>query len=320
MKAPGKAHREGISLMQLTEMFPDEDTAREWWESVVWPDGRHCPRCGSERTHECSHAKCPYRCTDCRSYFSAKTGTAIEGSKVSFRKWVFAIYLECSSLKGISSMKLHRDIGVSQKTAWFMLHRIREVWAADKADGFPGPVEVDETYVGGKFKNMHGDVRRERRQQPDLGKTIVVGAKDRATGRVHGQVIEDATAPTLTDYIRGKAAPDATIYTDEAKAYQSLPNHETVNHGRGEYVREDGVSTNGIESFWAMLKRGFVGTYHHWSAKHCNRYVAEFAGRHNMRDRDTVDQMSSVAAGMIGKRLTYKALIADDGMASGAAS
>ena len=254
MKAPGKAHREGVSLMQLTEMFPDEDTACRWWESVVWPDGRHCPRCGSERTHECSHAKCPYRCTDCRAYFSAKTGTAIEGSKVSFRKWVFAIYLECSSLKGISSMKLHRDIGVSQKTAWFMLHRIREVWAADKDGGFSGPVEVDETYVGGKFKNMHGDVRHARRQMPDLGKTIVVGAKDRATGRVHGKVVEDdATAPTFTDYIRDKAAPGATIYTDEAKAYQSLDNHKTVNHGRGEYVREDGVSTNGIESFWSIL-------------------------------------------------------------------
>ena len=139
MKAPGKAHRESISLMALAGMFPDEQSAKEWFESRVWPDGRHCPRCGSTRTHECSHAKCPYRCTDCRAYFSVKTGTVMEGSKLSFRKWAFAIYLECTSLKGISSMKLHRDIDIPQKTAWFMLHRIREVWANDKTERFSGP-------------------------------------------------------------------------------------------------------------------------------------------------------------------------------------
>ena len=310
MKAPGKAHREGITMMQLVDMFPTEDAAREWFESVVWPNGRHCPRCGSERTHECSHAKCPYRCTDCRAYFSAKTGTAIEGSKVSFRKWVFAIYLECTSLKGISSMRLHREIGVSQKTAWYMLHRIREVWADDKTDRFSGPIEVDETYVGGKFKNMHADVRHERRQQPDQGKTIVVGAKDRATNQVTARSVESADGPTLTGYVRDRTEADATVYTDEAKAYQGLPNRETVNHGKGEYVRDDGVSTNGIESFWSMLKRGYIGTYHHWSAKHCDRYVAEFAGRHNMREKDTADQMAAVVAGLVGKRLTYRALVA----------
>ena len=136
--ASGKANREGISIIELTDMFPDEESARAWFEGQVWPNGRHCPQCGSHRTHECSHAKCPYRCTDCRSYFSAKTGTAIENSKLPYRKWVFAIYLECTSLKGVSSMKLHRNIGVAQKTAWFMLHRIRKVWAKDKAGDFAG--------------------------------------------------------------------------------------------------------------------------------------------------------------------------------------
>ena len=143
--------------MQLCEMFPDEESAREWYESYIWPNGRYCPRCGGERTHRASHAKCPYRCTDCRKYFSAKTGTLLEGSNVSFRKWVLAIYLECTSLKGVSSMKLHRDIGVTQKTAWFMLHRIREAWAkkpTDAGPGFSGPVGIDESYFGGKRKNM----------------------------------------------------------------------------------------------------------------------------------------------------------------------
>ena len=148
-KAPGKSHREGITLMELGDMFPDENAARLWFEAQVWPEGRHCPRCGSERTHEASHAKSPYRCTDCRAYFSVKTGTPLEGSKIPLRKWAFAIYLEVTSLKGVSSMKLHRDLGVTQKTAWFMLHRLREAWAQDKAGPFLGPVEADETYMGG---------------------------------------------------------------------------------------------------------------------------------------------------------------------------
>ncbi len=152
--APGKHHREGISLIELTELFPDEQTAREWFESHVWPDGRYCPRCGSTRTHEASHAKMPYRCSDCRSYFSVKTGTALEGSKIPLHKWVFAIYLEVTSLKGVSSMKLHRDLKVTQKTAWFMLHRLREAWAHEESDPMVGSVEFDETYIVGKRKNM----------------------------------------------------------------------------------------------------------------------------------------------------------------------
>ena len=189
-RAPGKSHRKGISLLELTEMFPDEEAARVWFEALVWPHGRHCPRCGGARTHEASHAKCPYRCTDCRSYFSAKTGTVIEGSNLSFRKWVFAIYLEFTSLKGISSMKLHRDIGVSQKTAWFMLHRIREVWANDKASRLPGPLEADETYIGGKRKNMPKSKRARMEGRGATGKVAVVGVKDRATNKVgcpHGR-------------------------------------------------------------------------------------------------------------------------------------
>lgn len=136
---------------------------------------------------------------------------------------------------------------------------------------------------------MYADVCHERCQQPDLGKTIVVGAKDWATNQVTAQSVESADDPTLTDYVRDRTGADATVYTDEAKAYQGLPNRETVNHhDKGEYVRDEG-STNGIKSFWAMLKRGYIGTFHHWSAKHCDRYVAEFAGRHNLREANTID-------------------------------
>ena len=172
-KAPGKAHRQGITLIQLSEMFPDEEAARKWFEDILWPDGvRNCPSCDSENTHECTHAKMPYRCRDCRKYFSVKTSTVMAGSPLPLKKWVYAIYLDVTSLKGISSMRLHRDIGVTQKTAWFMLQRIREVLAHECGQAFVGPVEVDETYVGGRRKNSPRpsgmpwrDVERSARRQ-----------------------------------------------------------------------------------------------------------------------------------------------------------
>ena len=319
-RAPGKAHREGISIMELCEMFPDEESARKWFESHVWPEGRCCPRCGSVRTHEAKHAKSPYRCTDCRSYFSVKTGTALEASKVSLRKWVFAIYLETTSLKGVSSMKLHRDIKVTQKTAWFMLHRLREVWANDRADKFSGPVEVDETYMGGKRRNMSNSKRKELTGtgRGSVGKVAVVGAKDRATNRVAVKVVESTDKPTLQGFVVERTAPGATVYSDEASAYEGLPfEHESVKHSVAEYVR--GMAhTNGMESFWSMLKRAHMGTFHKLSPKHLDRYVQEFAGKHNIRDADALAQMVTMTAGLIGRRLMYSQLIAPNGLPSGA--
>ena len=318
-KAPGKAHREGISFIELADMFPDEETATKWFESLIWPNGRHCPRCGSVETSEASATSgLPYYCSGCHKPFSVKIGTALERSRVPLRKWAIAIYFEMVSLKGVSSMRLHRDLKVTQKTAWFMQQRIREAWAGKGEAMMAGPVEVDETYVGGKMKNMHGDKRREARNKPDYGKTIVAGAKDRATGAVRAQVIEAADKETLTAFVGAHAAPDAAIYTDEARAYSGLPNRETVNHSAGEYVTEDGVSTNGIEALWAVIKRAQNGVYHKLSPKHLHRYVAGFAAKHNIRDADTLDQMASVVAGMVGKRLMYRDLIADNGLSSGA--
>ena len=152
-KAPGQRRRTGMSMFELSEMFPTEASAVKWFEARHWPDGRQCGHCGSRNTREASHKSMPYWCTDCRSYFSARTGTSIAHSRVPMRKWVFAIHLHMTSLKGVSSMQLHRDIGVTQSTAWFMLQRIRKAFDGD-APPFRGPVEVDETFVGGQGKTM----------------------------------------------------------------------------------------------------------------------------------------------------------------------
>ena len=253
----------------------------------------------------------PYWCSDCKSYFSVRTGTSIEKSRLPLRKWVFAVYLYVTNLKGVSSMKLHRDLDVTQKTAWFMLHRLREAWGESGLEKFLGPVEVDETYVGGKERNKHGSKKR-KAGRGTIGKTTIAGAKDRETNQVSASVVKGTDAKTLQGFVIERTAQDATVYTDDHAGYKGLPRtHETVKHSISEYVREQ-AHTNGIESFWAMLKRGYHGTYHHMSQKHLNRYIMEFAGRHNRRPLDTVDQMGNLVTSMVGKRLMYRALIADD--------
>ena len=318
-KAPGKAQREGLTIVQMIDMFPTEDVAVAWFESVLWPTERCCGKCGGLRTREVPNAKpMPYWCPDCRSYFSVRTGTPIARSNVPMRKWAIAIYLCLTSLKSVSSMKLHRDIGVSQPTAWFMLHRIREAWAADNNDRFGGPVEFDDTYVGGKRRNKSNAERKEAAGRGPVDMTAVVGAKDRATNQVSAKVVQDTDKATLQGFVADNAEPGAVVFTDDAAAYEGIENpHETVKHSVSEYVR--GVAhTNGIESFWSMLKRAHKGTFHKISPKHLHRYVSEFAGKHNIRDSGTLDQMCDTVARLVGRNLLHRNLVADNGLSSGA--
>ena len=306
----GKAHREGIGLMELADLFPDEQAARAWFEEQRWPDGAHCPHCGSARVSAVASGKpMPWRCRDCRKHFSVRTGTVMAESKLPLRKWAFAVYLCATSLKSVSSMKLHRDLNITQKSAWFLAHRIREAFEAE-GGLFAGPVEVDETYMGGKRKNMPKAKRGTLEGRGAVGKVAVAGAKDRATKRVSAAVVPATDGVTLQGFVRARTEAGAKVYTDDARAYRGMPgfDHEAVKHSVGEYAR--GMAhANGMESFRAMLKRGYHGAFHHFSARRMQRCVNEFAARQGLWERDTVDMMGAVVARMIGRRLTCRQLI-----------
>ena len=319
-RAPGKAFRKGISLKQFINEYPNDEMAEQWFIRHRWPNGICCPKCGSLNVQVgCKHAM-PYRCREqaCgRPRFSTKTGTVMEGSKLGHQDWLIAMFLVTTNLKSVSSMKLHRDLEITQKSAWFLAQRLRKALSED-GKLFLGPVEVDETYFGGKRKNMPKHKREELTGRGAVGKTAVVGAKDRATKQVAAKVVASTDAETLQEFVKDNADPDATVYTDDATAYETLPfDHDTVKHSLQEYVKGD-VHTNGIESLRSMLKRAHKGTFHKIRSKHLDRYIQEFAGRHNLREQDTIDQLRSLRSGMESKRLTYKALIKDNGLKSGA--
>lgn len=312
-KAPGKSDREGISLIQLFRMFPDEDSARAWFEAARWGGRPFCPHCGSENVQNGVTGSMTHRCREkeCAKKFSVRVGTTMESSRIPLQKWAIAIYLMTTSLKSVSSMKLHRDLNITQKSAWFLAHRIREWMESEDKSGLPfnGPVEADETYMGGLESNKHKKDKLNAGRGA-VGKTAVAGVKDRETNEVRARVVETPDAATLQGFVVEHAEAFATVYTDESGAYRSLPfDHKSVNHSAHEYVKGD-VHTNGIESFWSMLKRAHKGTFHKLSPEHLDRYIGEFAGRHNMREMDTLEQMRSIFKGLEGKRLTYRRLIA----------
>ncbi|MXX59727.1 MAG: IS1595 family transposase [Rhodothermaceae bacterium] len=255
----------------------------------------------------------PYRCRDCKRFFSVRTGTVLESSNLPLQKWVWAIFLEITSLKGDSSMKLHRDLEIRQATAWHLLRGIREGLLPQIMEFFEGPVEVYEAYLGGLEKNKHEDKKLDA-GRGTVGKTAVLGVKDRKPNKIRAEVIPDTTKPVIQQIVSDPRSRDARVYTDEHLSYEGLTNRTSVNHSQKQRAEStalgDLAHTNGIVSFWAVHKRAHHGTYHHLSKKHLNRYVTQLSGKHNLRDHDTIDQMAIVVRGMVGKRLRYKDLVA----------
>ena len=307
-KAPGKHYRTGLTLAEAIRYFDDEETVEKLFLDARWPNGIACTTCGSLNVKSRESRKpAPFRCNDCRNDFSVKTGTVMQGSNLPLSEWALASYLLSTNLKGVSSMKLHRNLGITQKSAWHLAHRIRKGWETPKGL-FAGPIEVDETYIGGKEKNKHVS-KKLKSGRGTVGKTAVVGVKDRETGNVSLMVPPSTDRQTLQGFVQEHTADKTMVFTDEHASYQGLMNHVSIRHGAGEYVAGE-VHTNGIESLWAMMKRGIYGVYHHVSEKHTGRYAAEFEGRHNDRPSDTIDQVKGLIRGMEGKRLTYKELTA----------
>lgn len=293
-------------------IFTDADEARKHLESVRWPDGPYCPHCGEvDRIRVLqgkSHRPGLHKCNSCQGHFTVTVGTVFERSKIALNVWFRAVYLLCSSKKGISSHQLHRTLGVTYKTAWFMTHRIREAMRDGTLSPMGGPggtVEVDETFIG---HDTDVKPRGEKKGRGYAHKHKVLTLVDRETGRARSIVVNSLKAKTLVPILQEQIDRETRVMTDEAGQYSRLnevfAEHHFVRHGQGEYGRGP-VNTNTIEGFFSIFKRGMKGVYQHCAKRHLPRYTAEFDFRYSNRDVSDLERTMIAMKGISGKRLTY---------------
>jgi len=300
------------SLIQVLDYFKEESTCVTYLANSRWGTEPACPHCGNVGAYVTNRGfKC--KAKECHKKFTVTTGTVFENSKISLRYWFAAIYLATAHKKGISSLQLSRDLNITQKTAWFLLHRVREMLTNNAPDMLTGTVEVDETYIGGKTTNKHKH-RRELDNAKGTGsinKTPVVAMLQR-DGNIVTIVTPIANGEAIKPFIYANVEAGATVYTDGFGAYKGLDKtytHEVVRHDAGEYVREGNIHTNSIEGFWSQLKRGIIGTFHQVSPKHLHRYCHEFGYKYNTRKIQDTVRFADAIKNVNGKRLTYAKLI-----------
>ena len=311
MARPHEMVKNGMSLATFFRLYPSDIEAEAQFVAWRWPDGIECPHCGSDRISVVeSRRPQPWRCKDCRRHFSHTTDTPMHDTKLGPQTWLLGLFIIVGNPKGRSSVQLAADLGITQKSAWHLAHRIRRALEAGDLPGFVGPVQVDETYVGGKMANKHG--RRRRRGGGVQGKTPVMGFKDDYSGRVAATPVHAVTKAVASAMVAAVVRPGAEVFTDGSNVYDRLEDmgfdHYRVLHSVGEYVR-GGITTNGIENYWSGLKRCYVGTYHWWSDEHLHRYVEEHAFRYNNRDRHVARRMATATRAMSGRRLPWRELV-----------
>lgn len=298
------------TLQETIQYFSDPQRSIDFVVAMRWPHGPVCPRCGCKE-YSFLQTRSIWECKGCKKQYSVKVGTIFEDSAIKLDKWICAMWMIVNAKNGVSSYEIHRSLGVTQKTAWFMMHRIRLALQKGSIDRkLMGEVEVDETYIGGRARNMHKDKQiKMRRTEGYLRKAAVLGMLERK-GEVRTAVINTASGKILKQHIKNNIVPGSALFTDELASYVAVGKeyaHQVINHAQ-EYVRGN-VHTNGIENFWSLLKRGIKGTYVSVEPFHLFRYLDEQSFRFNTRKSNDQGRFMEAMSSIVGKRVEYKELI-----------